>query len=177
MTSVTAQYLTVALYVAAVMGWVAAGRRSGSRNGTVIGVALLALAGIDRLLWYSQSITSMLREGAWSAGWYIHRRWFQTVCAIAIAVGISIIWAAACRWHSLAGMNRKLRADTGLLCGIVGFCGVRALSHHHIDKWLVFEIAGLRVHWILEWTLLALLLTVSSHRLRLSGTKVRYESS
>jgi hypothetical protein len=145
-------WITVALYLLAVVGcWIAA-RQPGmspreKRIWWFVAVLFLAL-GINKQLDLQSALTEIGRMLAISQGWYTRRGVVQlefillvAVCCVA-ALAMLLIWA------------RKAPLPTWLALGgvalVIGFVLIRAASFHHVDRFIKTTIVGLRWNWILE---------------------------
>jgi hypothetical protein len=150
-------WITVVAYLAtAVLAWLnaQAARRTRLKPGFWLGLAaLMLLLGINKQLDLQSLITEIGRDMAKSGGWYEDRRAVQ-VFFILMLCGAAVGVAIALR-HRLAQDWRDYRlAFVGILL-LMLFVVVRAVTIHHIDSLLRFDIAGLRINVLLEMTAIA----------------------
>jgi hypothetical protein len=109
---------------------------------------LLVFLGINKQLDLQTWLTLLGRRVAIAEGWYDHRRTVQLIFVALIslaAVGsLVFIWRlvrthAEELWISLAGFVLLL-----------GFVIIRAASFHHVDAMINFDLAGVRMNWLIE---------------------------
>jgi cytochrome bd-type quinol oxidase subunit 2 len=108
----------------------------------------LVLLGLNKQLDLQSAITEMGRMLARSQGWYANRRPVQMAFIAAVALSATLGFALL-----LLAARQELRRMLLALTGIAGlgcFIVIRAASFHHVDQFIHFSIAGLRMNWLLE---------------------------
>jgi hypothetical protein len=185
----TAQLITVALYVVTILSWAVVhiapsrtvaigtekepqedfGGQSRGRSLTwpLIGLALLVILAADRYFWFSHVVADQIRELAHQQGWYHRRRKLQAFVLACTATGLV---ASVLLWRRFA--RSQTSSTLSMSCVLLGlllvFCFVRAMSNHYVDRVLVYPVLGLRLHWLVEWSLLITLLFSLGRELRLA---------
>jgi len=151
-------WFTVAAYAAAaILCFIAAlqglgaddPKRNRRRRGLWLGAAVLMLIlCINKQLDLQSLFTDVGRVLARREGWYGSRRvvqyWF--VLAVAAAGAFTLIIMA---WK----IRSALRENRVMLIGLaslITFIIIRAASFHHVDMFILSEILGIRVNWLLE---------------------------
>lgn len=175
MSSSAAQLLTFALYAMAAVLWALplffssppGVSHARSRRWMVAGLAVLVLLGLDRLFWFHHLVADQIRDMAHEQGWYHRRRKLQAILLAFTVVLLAGIWLFRSR------LMRKVSAGSTSMPGLalmtlLAFCFVRAMSNHYVDRVFVHEIAGLRVHWLIEWVLLSTLMLTTAWCVRSS---------
>lgn len=111
-------------------------------------LAMLAL-GINKQLDLQTQLTAIGRQRARQGGWFEQRREYQLLFIHAVGLAGAVGFAVS-GW-----LVRGLRAGVWVtLVGLVllgGFVMIRAASFHHVDIVLRTEVAGLRLHMLLEF--------------------------
>lgn len=150
-------WFTVFAYaVAAVFASIAAikTRRHGEsgKNHTIwFGTSILfVLLCLNKQLDLQSLATDIARVLSKSQGWYGERRAVQRVFVLGIlaAAGTFALWFAL-RFRVFWLKHALL--VTGLFFTLT-FIVVRAVSFHHVDEFLGFRLAGVRMNWLLELT-------------------------
>ena len=123
------------------------GKRADAAFWTVLGCSLVAL-GINKQLDLQTFLTLTARQTAIDFGWYDHRRAFQFVFVVAIALagaaGFFILW------RLVKSSGRRLRVPLLGFMLLLCFVIVRAASFHHVDSLINFQAGRLRMNWALE---------------------------
>jgi hypothetical protein len=111
----------------------------------VVGLVLL---GINKQLDLQTALTEIGRIIAVYQGWYERRREIQ-----AEIVGL-IVLLAFLMCLLLALLTRRVPMVTRVtLVGsvlLLAFVVVRAVSFHHVDEFIHYRVAGMRMNWIME---------------------------
>ncbi|MBD3243323.1 MAG: isopropylmalate isomerase [Chitinivibrionales bacterium] len=167
-------WLTVAAYFVAAAVCAMAARRVSSlyppaeavrqRLFWAITATALVLLGFNKQLDLQSAFTALGRLVARRQNWYDSRRlvqfWFVVVLGLAGAGAVSgALWCL----HGALRDNRLVLTGIGLT---VTFVLVRAVSFHHVDRFLFFNPAGLRMNWVLELSGIGLVLAAGLSRLR-----------
>jgi len=116
---------------------------------------LLVLLGINKQLDLQTLFTEVARSAAHSQGWYEQRKAFQKVFIALLAFSAVLVSTAA--MVVLRAWLRRLWLGVVGLGLLMGFVTIRAVSFHHVDQMLGFELLGLRFNWIMELGALALI--------------------
>jgi hypothetical protein len=156
-------WLTVAAYAgAAFTAWIAA-RRTGRAPGTVGGsritwilvTILMVFLCLNKQLDLQSLATDIGRLFAWEQGWYRERREYQKWFVLGALAGSFLITAfLVVRFRSFWKRHFLLAAGLAFL---LTFIVVRAISFHHVDAFLKFQVAGVKMNWFLELTGIALI--------------------
>jgi hypothetical protein len=188
----TAQLVTVALYVIAILGWavgcIAFARIRVNKTGHAphetslsrvsersqvwlyVGLAVLVILAIDRYFWLNHYLADQIREIAHQQGWYHRRRKLQ---AILLAVSTILLVAIGIfRKRIVQRAPLPTSWSSVMLWAVLTLCVVRAMSNHYVDRVFMHSTAGLRVHWMIEWSLLLGLIFCLAYDLR---SKLRAE--
>ncbi len=110
--------------------------------------ALLLALGLNKQLDLQTGLTQLARALAYEQGWYEQRRVVQ-----AIVIGcLSLMTMGGTLWMLWRLPRASSRARVALMGGIglVLFVTLRAISFHHLDQWLGFELIGAPLHVTLE---------------------------
>ena len=108
---------------------------------------------------------------AQAQGWYEQRQTVQLTFIIVIAatcltLGPTLAWIMrkelAHIWVALIG-----------LALLLAFVAIRAAGFHHFDRFIGYEIGGLRMNWVLELGGIAII-TINALWLLLSDRKTRH---
>jgi len=114
-------------------------------NGLAI---LLVLLGINKQLDFQTELTFLGRDFAKSTGLYEDRRIVQAIFIMLIAFGGMVVTAG------LFWIYRKELKRLGMALAGVGFLMtfivIRAASFHHVDRFLLSTIGGMRMNWFFE---------------------------
>jgi hypothetical protein len=109
---------------------------------------LLGALGINKQLDLQTLFTQLARSLAWRQGWYEQRREAQILFAAA-AVCVGLVAAAFLLW-----LMRRSAIPTRIVivgcCLLIVFVLVRALSFHHFDRFIGYDILGVRMNWAFE---------------------------
>jgi hypothetical protein len=144
-------FTVIAYFVAAYFCWRAAGNSLYGRkvrwfwNGLAV---LLILLGINKQLDFQTELTFLGRDFAKATGWYEERHIVQAIFIVCIAVG-GIVTMSALFWVYRFELRRLWPALAGVAF-LMSFIVIRAASFHHVDQFLRFAPAGLRMNWLLE---------------------------
>jgi hypothetical protein len=114
-------------------------------NGLAI---LLVLLGINKQLDFQTEFTFLGRDFAKATGWYEDRRIVQALFIALIAFG-GIIATAGLFWLYRGELKRLRMALIGVGF-LMTFIVIRAASFHHVDRFLLSSIGGMRMNWIFE---------------------------
>ena len=170
-------WVTVAGYgMAALACWRAAGKRASSqregpqadRSTWLIVSVLMTFLCVNKQLDLQSLGTEIGRAIARASGWYEERRVFQ----FWLVIGAAALTVAAAGLLAYRGW-RFWREHLLLLAGLtflVTFVVVRAMSFHHVDEFLWFELAGARMNWILELVGIALVWLAALRERRWAGS-------
>jgi hypothetical protein len=126
-----------------------------------VGLAFLC---VNKQLDLQSLLTDLGRELFRSLGLYEARRTFQKLFVFA-ALGLAAAGAGWVTWHyrAFCGRNRLLVAG---LFFLLTFIVVRAISFHHVDKFLGTRVAGMKLNWMLELTGIGLVAAAAGAELR-----------
>jgi hypothetical protein len=153
MNAQAAVLFTIGLYLVATGVWCTSDRRGTSFRNAAIGAIALLVAGIDRATWTSFKIVEQIRQLAQEQGWYHKRQLLQKPLTVLFAVlAVSVFVYAIVQQKKENGPRVSLKVAS--LITLLAFCCIRTVSQHTVDYWLVSTIAGFRIHWLIEWSLL-----------------------
>lgn len=111
------------------------------------GLLMLALS-INKQLDLQSYFTQLGRDWSKAGGWYDMRRevqaWFIRALAVVGALGL-----LALAWFIRGARPAYYLALVGILFTVC-FVVIRAASFHHVDVLIGYEVAGVRMNWILE---------------------------
>lgn len=114
---------------------------------SLLGVLLLALS-INKQLDLQSALTAAGRCLALAQGWYEDRAsvqlifiGFVAITGVLFSVGLAVMMrrSFAQNWLALTGL--------GFICT---FIIIRAAGFHHFDRFIGYEIANVRMNWIME---------------------------
>jgi hypothetical protein len=162
-------WVTVAAYVVATfLCWHVLGRRLGSNERRVWRVmcATLALLGINKQLDLQSALTEAGRIVFRALNLYEQRATAQL--ALMVAVAVAALAASVWLLRLAPGTPRATRLSILGYLSIVCFVGIRAGSFHHVDRWIGFDVGGLRLNWLLELGGIALLCAGAWRRTQVS---------
>jgi hypothetical protein len=157
---VIAYFLAVALCLHA--AWRSAG--SNRRIWTAVSV-ILALLGVNKQLDLQSLLTQIGRDLARDEGWYEFRQRVQATFLVLLALataGTAVMAIRICR-----GRGPAVAVGAIGMIFLLAFIFARALSFHAGDRLIRYELAGLRLNWILELggiALIALGARMAAHR-------------
>lgn len=122
----------------------------------------LLLLGINKQLDLQSALTEIGRLLADQQGWYENRRQVQVAFIVGIALMGVTLFAAILNltWGAPGATLCALLGSTGLLVFVV----IRAASFHHIDEMLGNDISGLRINWLLEMSMLLVIIASAWRR-------------
>lgn len=122
----------------------------------------LVLLGINKQLDLQSALTEIGRMLADQQGWYENRRQVQIAFIVGIAImGVTVLGATLnLTWGAPSATFWALLGSTGLLVFVV----IRAASFHHIDEMLGKDISGLRINWLLEMSMLLVIIASAWRR-------------
>ena len=108
----------------------------------------LIFLGINKQLDLQSLVTQIGKDMAISQGWYKDRRMVQFIFIIFIGVfGVTGLTMLIIIYrHTYLGIKIAL---TGCLF-LFGFILVRASSFHHMDEFINFQLAGVKMNWLFE---------------------------
>jgi hypothetical protein len=94
---------------------------------------LLSQVKLARDLGWLKWLGEWLRALAWQSGFYHHRRPFQIVASVAVAVIVIIlfVYGLLWMWHHI----KRYRLAIGFAALAVGFGIIRFISLHEVDVW------------------------------------------
>ncbi|MEM8771097.1 MAG: isopropylmalate isomerase [Pseudomonadota bacterium] len=134
-------------------------------------VLLLCLA-VNKQLDLQSALTAAGRCLAKYQGWYGERRAVQVVFVLWVGFTGAAVFAAV-----LWAMRRHLQEQRIVLTGffiLLVFVVMRASSFHHMDSFINFRLAGVRMNWLFEIGALVLIIYGSLRQgLRSSGAQMR----
>lgn len=110
--------------------------------------ALLFLLAINKQLDLQSALTAAGRCLANAQGWYDNRRVVQVIFISAIAM-IALITALTLAWTMRRDLGRIWLALVGVIF-LLAFVAIRAAGFHHFDWFIGYQVAGIRMNWILE---------------------------
>jgi hypothetical protein len=110
--------------------------------------ALLILLGINKQLDLQGYLTTAGRSIAKQEGWFAERRLVQAAFIIALCIIAAAALASLAIWLRRSSATVKVAA-LGIVL-LFTFILWRAASFHHMDIWVIREIAGMRSGWWLE---------------------------
>jgi hypothetical protein len=145
-------WATVALYFASAWACLRTARSKSiaPREATFWFVLALLLAGlgINKQLDLQTALTELGRWVAHSRGWYDRRREVQLVFG-ALVVLLALGFGALTSW--LLWRSGRPTKVAILGCGLLtSFVVLRALSFHHFDEFIGWDLLGIRMSWLLE---------------------------
>lgn len=151
--------------------------QSANRHGIVLGDnermvwrllfwGMIAL-GINKQLDLQSALTELARLHAHEHGWFDQRRRYQQAFIAAVPVmGLTALAVLALLvWKSPPATLWTCAGAAGL----VVFVAIRAVSFHHLDKWLGWRLAGLPLNWILEMGSLLVIGSGARRRVRVQA--------
>jgi hypothetical protein len=109
---------------------------------------LLILLGINKQLDFQTELTFMGRDFAKATGWYEERRIFQAF--FIFCIGFAGIIATAGLFWLYRNEWRRLGLALAGFGFLATFVVIRAASFHHVDRFLLSTIGGMRMNWIFE---------------------------
>jgi hypothetical protein len=109
---------------------------------------LLVFLTVNKQLDLQSALTAIGRCSAQMHGWYDQRGAVQllfiaVVATVCVSVGLLSAW----------GLRRDLGQVWLALFGVVfllAFVAIRTAGFHHIDRLIGFEVANVRLNWVLE---------------------------
>lgn len=110
--------------------------------------ALLFALGVNKQLDLQTWLTLAVRRVAIAQGWYEQRRPVQILFILGIAIGAAGGLAAV--WWLIAKQIGELWLPLIGLCLLFAFVVIRAASFHHVDQFLHFKVAGVKMNWLFE---------------------------
>jgi hypothetical protein len=151
--------------VAAVVALLAARPRGGDEWNRVwlamaVGMGLLC---VNKQLDLQSLLTDLGRELFRMLGLYEQRRTFQRLLVFAV-LGLAAAGVGWVAWHYRAFCAENRVLVVGLFF-LLTFIAVRAISFHHVDKFLGMRLAGIKMNWMLELTGISLIAVAASAEL------------
>jgi hypothetical protein len=146
-------WVTVVAYVAAAyLCWCVLHRRHGlpppeRKVWRTLYVATIAL-GVNKQLDLQSALTEVGRIVLRALGRYDQRQLVQLAFIAGVAAGgvVAVRWILRFAREAPRGTRVALYGFTS----IVVFVGIRAASFHHIDRFIGFDVGGVRMNWLLE---------------------------
>jgi len=134
---------------------------------------LLAIAffclGINKQLDLQSLVTEVGKALAHQQGWYDQRRIVQAILlGLVLIAGVASL--ATLGWL-VRGQLSDFRLPLAGLTFIVVFVVIRAMSFHHVDELLGFELRGVRMNWVLELTGIGIVAVGAVRRLLRRGAR------
>jgi hypothetical protein len=127
----------------------AAGHRADKREPWRVLTTLLLFLGINKKLNLQTLLIGLGRAGAWSGGWYQHRREVQAVFVLLFTlVLLAALMASLRRWRWFLKEHPLVLAGVLLL---FLFIAVRASNFNHVEQLLHLNLYDDYWGWILEW--------------------------
>jgi hypothetical protein len=163
----TLAWIIVAAYAGGALLALAAGGSAVSareRRFWKLAAAVLFLLGLNKQLDLQLLLTDAARSLAKANGWYELRRIVQGAFLLILGLGAVAAGILFARWLRGTVLAVKIAA-AGLLL-LTGFVLARAAAFHHIDAWVMVNVAGLRSGWWLELAGIALIGAGAAARLR-----------
>lgn len=114
-----------------------------------ITLALVLLA-VNKQLDLQSAMTAIGRCMAKVQGWYEDRRIVQVVFIYALSA-FSLLLTLTLAWNLRDEFKRNWLAFFGFAF-LVTFVVVRAAGFHHFDRFIGFELYGVRMNWLMELT-------------------------
>ena len=116
---------------------------------------LLVLLGINKQLDLQTLMTEVGREIAKAEGWYGARRTVQAVfvAGLCILSVLALVIAGVLTLRCLLNIWLALAGLVVLVCFVL----IRAASFHHVDQMLGMNLAGMKLHWLIEMAGMALI--------------------
>jgi hypothetical protein len=164
-------WVTVAAYaLAAFAAWrtaESAEAQTSEHRTWVLVTVLMGMLCINKQLDLQSLFTDIARFVARKQGWYERHRevqlWFVILVPVTAAVATGVLalrYRAFWRRHWLLG--------TGLAF-LLTFVVVRAISFHHVDQFLGWQLAGVTMNRLLELTGIALVLAAALRECQIPG--------
>lgn len=149
-------WLTVVAYFSAATLSMRAARRaqfSGrhwQRESTfwIIMAFLMLGLGINKQLDFQSLLTEIARMMAKEAGWYGHRRTYQSAAILFLATGGGVAMSLAA--FTLRESAAEIKLSAIGLCALVSFIVIRAASFHHVDALISKTVLGISWNAALE---------------------------
>lgn len=129
---------------------------------------LLLLLGIDKQLDLQSFLTDIGRIIARRQGWYGKRRKVQIFLVTAVFT-VSIFSVAALLWNSRFLYKQFLFPLAGLVL-LLGFIIIRAVSLHHVDRFIKIRFAGIKINPLLELGAIGIILFPALNGILLGGS-------
>ncbi|MFV8783760.1 hypothetical protein ACNKU7_15185 [Microbulbifer sp. SA54] len=148
--TVMAYFVTFALGALVIKrsGWLFQGRRVKQRRLWVLISVAMLLLGLNKQLDLQTLFTDFFRALFRELDLYDRRRMFQEV----FIFGVLLVGVAVSSWL-VYQYRRLLRFHVLAICGLcalAAFVAVRASSFHGMDRLIGYELAGVRINWLLE---------------------------
>jgi hypothetical protein len=109
---------------------------------------LLVVLGINKQLDLQTAFTELGRWIAHRQGWYEQRHEVQVVF-VAGALLAGLVGAVGLLWLMRRSAAPIRIAIVGC-CALVAYVVVRAVSIHHVDRFIHSDVFGIRMNWLLE---------------------------
>jgi len=111
-------------------------------------VLLLVFLGVNKQLDLQSFFTAVGRCSAKLGGWYADRREIQYLFILSIG-GVFSVVGLFLVWFLRMSMSHNWQAIVGVSV-LMAFVFMRAASFHDFDTLIRFDIAGIRMNWIME---------------------------
>ncbi len=134
----------------------------------LLGFAVLMIAlGVNKQLDIQTWLTNVMRDVSKAQGWWEDRRYFQAaVLGTIVLAGVALLGVIV----RLRGVMLRHRLTLLGFLFLVIFVVVRASSFFKMDRLINFEIAGVRMNWIFEFTGIGIIAWSAYRDLRLGGS-------
>lgn len=110
--------------------------------------ALMALLALNKQLDLQTWFTQLGRDLALAQGWYAQRRIVQAGFIVVLACGAASV--SVLLWHRWRRHWQGYRLSAVGVTLLLAFIVIRAATFHHIDEWLGWGLAGLKLNHLLE---------------------------
>lgn len=172
-------WTTVVAYVTAAILCVlcAAREESGDRRRIFwqFSAGVLIVLGINKQLDLQSLLTQLGRDLALAQGWYAHRQMLQLLFIAVATLGALLALVALYRWSGTSGVEVKV-ASLGLAF-LAAFVVIRAMSFHHVDRFLFHGDFGRLPNGLLELGGIACIAGSAMYRRRVNPTSRQERSA
>lgn len=129
---------------------------------------VLIVLGINKQLDLQSLLTQLGRDLALAQGWYAHRQMLQLLFIAIATLGALLALVALYRWSGATGVELKV-ASLGLAF-LAAFVVIRAMSFHHVDRFLFHGDFGRLPNGLLELGGIACIAGSAMYRRRVNPT-------
>lgn len=145
-------WITVFSYIAAsiLCATVLVRRSSNQYAFWIVLTVFLALLAVNKQLDLQSALTAIGRCTAKSQGWYDQRQIVQVIFIVVLGV-VSLISTSFFAWSLRKGLSQIWPAFLGFSF-LVTFVVMRAAGFHGFDRFIDFELGGVRMNWLFELT-------------------------